>query len=224
MPRKKTAVQEPAELKKPSGSSRKRAAGKPPAELAYIAEALRPLAEPVEKLGEDPGNARTHDDANLAAIEYSLRQYGQRKPVVANRRSGQLEAGHGTLVAAGRLGWTHLAVVWVDDDPATASGFALADNRTAELAEWDELRLAALLGDDETSPGLEFVDQLAWSGFLDAQAEKIADETAESDEENVEPPAPDLFEVVVDCRDEADQKDFFERMQKEGRKCRLLTL
>ena len=40
--------------------------------------------------------------------------------------------------------------VVLDDDNATASQFAIADNRTAELAEWDNETLATLLdGMDE---------------------------------------------------------------------------
>jgi hypothetical protein len=51
------------------------------------------------------------------------------------------------LQAARDLGWSHLAVVFTDDDPVTAAGFSIADNRTAELAEWDGEALARLLGE-----------------------------------------------------------------------------
>ncbi len=35
---------------------------------------------------------------------------------------------------------------------------------------------------------------------------------------------PALFQVVVQCRDEAEQREVYERMTAEGRKCRLLML
>jgi hypothetical protein len=35
---------------------------------------------------------------------------------------------------------------------------------------------------------------------------------------------PALFQVLVQCRDEAEQRDVYERMTAEGRKCRLLML
>ena len=35
---------------------------------------------------------------------------------------------------------------------------------------------------------------------------------------------PALFQVVVHCRDEAEQRDVYEQMTAEGRKCRLLML
>jgi ParB-like chromosome segregation protein Spo0J len=115
--------------------------------LSQIAEALRPLAVPCDGLVLDPANARKHGASNLEAIKGSLTVYGQRKPIVANRRSGTVIAGNGTLEAARALGWTHIAVVFTDDDPVTAVGFAIADNRTAELAEWDADALDRLLAE-----------------------------------------------------------------------------
>lgn len=102
----------------------------------YIAESLRPLAVPIDSLHEDPANARVgHDVARIAA---SLKQYGQRKPIVANRlQNGKIEAGNGTYRAAKQLGWSHVAVVFVEDDAATAAGYGVADNRVGEFSRWD---------------------------------------------------------------------------------------
>lgn len=107
-------------------------------DLIYIAESLRPLAVPIDSLHEDPANARVGHD--LDRIAGSLRQYGQRKPVIANRlQNGKIEAGNGTWRAAKqKLGWSHIAVVFVDDDAATAAAYGIADNRVAEFSRWDE--------------------------------------------------------------------------------------
>lgn len=126
-----------------------------------IAEALQPLAVPIDSIHPDPANVRRHPEANLTAIKASLAAYGQRKPVVANRRTGTIEAGNGTWEAAKALGWDSIAVVQVDDDPLTATGFAIADNRTAELAEWDEDGLSRLLKELKTA------DALGNTGFSD---------------------------------------------------------
>jgi DNA modification methylase len=120
---------------------------KPSPDHPYIAEQLRPLAVPITDLVLDPANARKHPDYNLEAIKGSLAVYGQRKPVVVNKRTGAVEAGNGTVEAARALGWTHLAAVYVDDDSATAAGFSIADNRTAELANWDQEALDKLLAE-----------------------------------------------------------------------------
>jgi len=128
---------------------KRRRRGRPPAaELEHIAEPLRPLAEPLDAVQPDPKNARVHSPGNLEAIRASLKAYGQRQPVVANSPSGIIEAGNGRWLAAQQLGWEYIAVVWVKDAPGTQTGFSIADNRTAELAEWSQERLGELFEDD----------------------------------------------------------------------------
>jgi hypothetical protein len=112
---------------------------KPPkkADLSHISPDLRPLATTIKSVILDPNNARLHPEKNLRGIVASMRRYGQRKNVVVNARTGHIEAGNGTLLAALELGWEYVAASFEDDDHATAQGFALTDNRTAELAKWD---------------------------------------------------------------------------------------
>jgi site-specific DNA-methyltransferase (adenine-specific) len=101
----------------------------------------------IAQLSLDPKNARKHSARNLDAIAASLLKFGQRKPLVVHR--GVVLAGNGTLEAARSLGWTEIEVSEVpqDWDNDTAKAYALADNRTAELAEWDENELAKQLLD-----------------------------------------------------------------------------
>lgn len=107
---------------------------------AKIHPQLASLAMSVEQLVPDPTNARRHDDRNLQAIAQSLDEHGQRKPIVAQRVGDRLivRAGNGTLAAAQQLGWSSLAVVVVEEGDVEATRYALRDNRTAELAEWDD--------------------------------------------------------------------------------------
>jgi ParB-like chromosome segregation protein Spo0J len=132
-----------------------------------IIEALRPLAVPIGDVSPDPANARTgHDIDGIAA---SLRAYGQRKPIVANRSTGIVLAGNGTLEAARRLGWAEIAVSYVDDDPVTATAYAIADNRLADKSRFDEdiLRdLLASLPSDYEVPG---VDEDFWSSLSEPE-------------------------------------------------------
>lgn len=100
----------------------------------------------VASLAFDPANARKHDEANLKAIAGSLNLFGQRKPIVVTK-AGVVVAGNGTLEAAKSLGWTDIDVVRVPADWSAdqVKAFALADNRSAELASWDEQVMAAQL-------------------------------------------------------------------------------
>jgi DNA modification methylase len=94
----------------------------------------------------DPQNARQHDEKNLKAIEGSLKEFGQRKPIVITE-SGVIVAGNGTVEAAKRLAWTHIEAVKVPNDwtPDKIKAFAIADNRTAELANWNQEVLTSQL-------------------------------------------------------------------------------
>lgn len=107
---------------------------------------------PVEKLQLDPSNARKHSDANLSAIAESLKQFGQRKPIVITAEN-VVVAGNGTFQAACGLGFTHVDVVRVPMDWSAnqVKAFALADNRTGELAEWNSEILLEQLFELETS-------------------------------------------------------------------------
>lgn len=100
----------------------------------------------IANLRLDPNNARSHDNANLEAIAGSLNEFGQRKPIVVTS-DNIVVAGNGTLTAAKSLGWIEIDVVRVpaDWDESRIKAFALADNRTAELAEWNHQILASQL-------------------------------------------------------------------------------
>ena len=97
---------------------------------------------PIASLLADPENARKHSTKNIAAIKGSLSTFGQQRPLVV--WDNVVIAGNGTLAAAKELGWTHIAISRVPFDWTydQARAYALADNRTAELAEWDAERLA----------------------------------------------------------------------------------
>ncbi len=115
-----------------------------PTDLSYIAPALRALATPITKIKPDPENARRHPEQNLDAIAESLRRFGQQKPIIV-AAGGIAVAGNGVLLAAKQIGWTHVAVVRTNLKAAKVRAFALADNRTGELSEWDEQVLLAQL-------------------------------------------------------------------------------
>lgn len=95
-------------------------------------------------LHQDPANARRHPDRNLDAIKASLARFGQQKPIVVDA-DGIVRAGNGTLEAAKALGWQEIAIVRTPLKGSEATAYAIADNRTGELAEWDETALAETL-------------------------------------------------------------------------------
>ncbi len=99
----------------------------------------------------DPNNARKHNARNIEVIANSLKSFGQRKPIVVTR-DNIVVAGNGTLEAARSLGWEFISVARVPDEWSHEQviAYALTDNRSAELAEWDANVLADQLLDIST--------------------------------------------------------------------------
>jgi DNA modification methylase len=98
----------------------------------------------INSITYDPANARKHSIKNLDAIKASLTRFGQQKPIVIDS-NGVVRAGNGTLMAAKALGWSTISVVRSTLEGSEATAYAIADNRSAELAEWDEDALAQTL-------------------------------------------------------------------------------
>ncbi|MEO5351149.1 MAG: ParB N-terminal domain-containing protein, partial [Magnetococcus sp. YQC-3] len=143
-----------------------------PQEKHGIIPDLLPLKVAVGSVQEDPKNARSHNDESTKQVAESLRRYGQRKPIVINVNTGYVEAGNGTLRAARKLGWTHIAAVRVQDDHDTATGYAIADNRVAELSEWDSSALKALLDEVDNPLDIPGVDE-EWLKMLGVAEEDV---------------------------------------------------
>jgi len=82
------------------------------------------------------GNPRANDGA-VDAVAASIRQFGFRQPIVVDG-AGVIIAGHTRWKAAQKLGLKQVPVhVAKDLTAAQVRAYRLADNKTAELADWD---------------------------------------------------------------------------------------
>jgi ParB-like chromosome segregation protein Spo0J len=123
----------------------------------------------IDSLHLDPANVRKHPERNTAAIKASLTKFGQQKPIVVDAK-GIVLAGNGTLAAARELGWPEIGIVRSNLIGSEATAYAIADNRTAELAEWDDVGLA------ETLRSLQSEDfDLDAVGFTDDEVDSLID-------------------------------------------------
>jgi len=111
---------------------------------------------PLSELNRFPGNAREGD---IGAISESLRTLGQYRPIVVNKRNNQILKGNHTCAAASALGWTEIAVAWVDVDDEAATRIVLADNRIAEKATYDNDMLLSVMNELKTLEGTGFDDE-----------------------------------------------------------------
>jgi len=182
-----------------------------------FAPSLVALVRNISDLHEDPKNARLHDGANLDSIVASLHQFGQQKPIVISK-DGKVLAGNGTLRAAKSLGWRRIAVSVSDLNDVSAKAYAIADNRTAELAAWDSEQLTATLKELIAEGG-----PVEATGF---SAEDLAALTEEQDDLvapvledfDVSPKAPPVWVVVETDAEGASKLDtYFQNALIQGR-------
>lgn len=93
--------------------------------------------KPIDKVIPYDKNPRQNDDA-VQYVAESIKAFGFINPILLDA-SGTIMAGHTRLKAAKQLGMKEVPVVYVDDlSEEQARAFRLADNKTAEFAEWDE--------------------------------------------------------------------------------------
>jgi len=138
-------------------------------------------------------NARNHGERSVRAVMKSLEEFGQQKPIVVSAEN-EVIAGHGTLAAAMRLKLPKVWIVRSALDQDAAQAYAIADNRTADLAKWDEAVLRTSLAEISAAGD----NLLAASGFSKKEAEaflaaaagapiaKLGDEYTEACADDVE--------------------------------------
>jgi len=204
--------------KKPRKSQAANAAATP---TAIAPPAMSIETVPIDSLTLDPRNARLHNERNMAAITDSLRRFGQQKVIVVDA-DGVVLAGNGTLAGAKALGWTQIVVHRSPLRGAEAKAFAIADNRSGELSEWDTEELERQIRelDEEQFPvDLLQIDDRELAALADGDA--VAAHGFAPKPQKPEKPAPEetiksVFKVVITCRDEAQQRDVIGYCERNG--------
>jgi DNA modification methylase len=120
---------------------------------------LQIVQVPIDDLRPDPANPRKISDTELEALTRSLREFGFVQPVLARRDDKIVIGGHQRLLAARRLGWKTVPVIFLDITEEQAKLLNLALNRIS--GDWDQDLLARLLADRQQAPDVD----LSLSGF-----------------------------------------------------------
>ena len=114
-------------------------------ETPRLATSLNIIVLPIDLLKPDPSNARNHSKKQIRQIARSIETFGFNVPVLVDAGL-QVIAGHGRLLAARQLGFSEVPTISLEHlTPAQARAFAIADNRLAEIATWDDRLLGAQL-------------------------------------------------------------------------------
>lgn len=168
-------------------------------------------------------NPRNNDSA-VDAVAASIKEFGFKQPIVIDA-NGVIVAGHTRAKAAAKLGLDTVPCIVADDlTDEQIRAFRLADNKTAELAEWDfeklDIELAGLaeLEFDMTAFGFDEIE-------LDEPQEIVEDEVPEADDEETEPTTQrgDIWQLGrhrLMCGDSTDPLNI--KLLMEGRKADLV--
>jgi len=108
-------------------------------------------------------NARQHPPEQIDQIAASMERFGFTIPMLV-AEDGTIIAGHGRLMAAALLGLAEVPVMvargWSEEDRRL---YTLADNRLAEIAEWDPEMLRIEIGELRADFGIEDMSLIGFS-------------------------------------------------------------
>lgn len=169
-----------------------------------------PILRPLADLHEDPANVRRHPERNRAAVRASLAEFGQVETLVVQAGTGRVLGGNCRLAELRSLNVKEAWCIEVDIDGPAATRLALALNRTAELATWDEHLLDSLKGLD--------LGELWTADELAAMMPKpIADPKDQAAFDGT-------YAILVTCRDEEHQRELIETLYADGLDVRAWNL
>jgi DNA modification methylase len=152
--------------------------------------------EDIERVIPNPRNPNTHNDRQIELLANIIKAQGWRAPITVSTRSGFIVRGHGRLMAARKLGLSHVPVDYQDyANEAEEWADLIADNRIAELAEWDLPALKDIL--EEIDTGAIDMDL---TGFDADDLEKLMTQfrgNVEEDSFNVDKATEEIDEPVT---------------------------
>lgn len=121
----------------------------------------------IEKL--KPWGKNPRKEHAVEQIAKSMEAFGVLAPIIVQKGTYRILAGHGRLQAMRKLGVLETPVVVADLTDEQAAAYTVADNKLTELAEWDLPALAEILKDLEAQ---KFDVKL--TGFDDTDLRQLA--------------------------------------------------
>jgi len=126
-------------------------------------------------------------------IKESLQRYGAARSIVIDE-DNRILAGNGTVEGARAAGITNVRIIETDGDEIIAIrrkglsedekvGLALADNRTADLSEWDQEMLHRLSEQHDIST---WFDNNDFESIFASQSEQVAPQDFDEVDENID--------------------------------------
>jgi DNA modification methylase len=153
--------------------------------VSAVDEQLQIVYVPVNELRPYKGNPRKVSEKGLQKLQRSVEEFGFVNPILVQRGTNMIIAGHQRLKAAQAAGLSEVPVVWLDMDDVTAKAYNIADNRLQDEAEWDFTPLADLLTELDTG-----AFDLTLTGFDTDELERMMNYTPVGEVQEDEAPEP----------------------------------
>jgi DNA modification methylase len=163
---------------------------------AYIPVSVAPdehlLMRAPEELTPWPRNPRTHSAKQLEKLKASIKEFGFTAPVLTDE-NGVVLSGHGRLEAARALKLPKIPTrVITGLTEAQKRAYVIADNKLAQLSDWDKKMLK---GELEILTKEDFSVEL--TGFSTAEVDLIFDTVGETETGDPDDELPDIPQDVV---------------------------
>jgi ParB-like chromosome segregation protein Spo0J len=100
--------------------------------------------EDIDSIYPNPNNPRQNKHV-IGEVAKSIARFGFSSPIIARQQDRQIIAGHTRYAAAVKLKMKTIPVRFLSLDEYEATALALADNRLAEKAKWNEDKLQNIL-------------------------------------------------------------------------------
>ena len=181
----------------------------------------------INNLKENPRNPNTHPSVQIDLLAQIIRKTGWRAPITVSNLSGFIVKGHGRLQAAKAAGFKHCPVEYQNfQDEEEEMAALLADNKLAELAEIDVEKLTEIFKD------YEFED-LSITGYSQKELNELAEafeetgvsgDPEEPTRKDLSDSIKDVCQVIIECKNEAEQESLYYEFVNRGLTCRVLTL
>lgn len=138
-------------------------------------------------------NPRNNDQA-VDAVASSIKNFGFKVPIVIDSKN-EIINGHTRLKAAKKLGIEEVPVIVADDlTEDQIKAFRIADNKVAELADWDEELLLAELDMIEMDMG-QFNIDMSEMDLDDSSEEVVEDEFDDTPPEEPQAKYGDIYQL-----------------------------
>lgn len=162
-------------------------------------------------------NNRTHPADQIERIAASIKHFGFNQPVVIDENNVCL-VGHGRLLAAQKLGLDKIPTLKKTElSEKQKRAYRILDNKLQNDSTWEfenlesELKLLEAEGFELEPWGLESLRDL-----FPSETHALSNDELQNLEKS--------YKIEIDCVSEGDQQIVYERLTKEGLKCRLLSL